>query len=96
MTPDAVRKRIFAQQKKQRARVLKALDRAIYDMGLSLRWKIVAENSPPGSKMDLKAWDEARKANQRAFDGFNLVRRALGVDLDADEPEPQRHWDAGA
>ena len=75
---------------------LRALDKAIYDLTLAIRWKVVAENSPRGSRMDLRAWDEQAKAHRRAFDGFAKVRLALGDDPDADEPQPKRHWDAGA
>jgi hypothetical protein len=89
-------KRIEAQRAKQNARTLKALDRAIFEMGMALKWKVVAQNAPPGSKIDLKAWDEAQRCNQRSFDAFMLVRRALGYDPDEDEPQPKRHWDAGA
>lgn len=84
------------QIKRDHARALKAMDAAIYDMTRAIRWKVVAENAPPGSRMDLRAWDEQRKASQRAFDGFMLVRRVLGYDPDEDEPPPKRHWDAGA
>lgn len=95
-TPPSARKRIEAQRARQNARVLKALDMAIYDMTQAIRWKVIAQNAPPGSRMDLRAWDEQTRASQRAYDGFMLVRRALGYDPDEDEPQPKRHWDAGA
>lgn len=75
---------------------LKALDRAIYMAALAMRWRVVAENAPTGSRINLKAWDECTQASQRAFNNFEIVRIALGYDPDADEPQPRRHWDAGA
>lgn len=75
---------------------LKALDRGLYEIVAAIRWRIVAENTPPGSRIRLRASDESNKASQRAFDGFEIVRRALGYDPDDDEPPPKRHWDAGA
>ena len=79
-----------------RARALKALDVGIAELQRYHSWKQIQFNAPPGTKMDLKARDEAQKAAQRSFNAFVLVRIALGYDPEADEPEPKRHWDAGA
>jgi hypothetical protein len=75
---------------------LGALDRAIYQASLAVRWRIVAENAPPGSTTSRRAHDEWQKASERAFNNFMIVRKALGYDPEADEPEPARHWDKSA
>jgi hypothetical protein len=75
---------------------LAALDLAIYDLTLAMRWRMVRENAPPGSRVFLHATDECRKASQRAYDRFMRVRKALGYNPEDDEPPPKRHWDAGA
>lgn len=96
MAPPTAQKKLAAQRERQRKRVLDALDRAIWKMSEATRWRIICENSPPGSQINRRAHDEWQKASQFAFDGFNLVRLALGYDPNADEPPPKRHWDAGA
>lgn len=77
-------------------RALAALESGLQQMKLFHSWRQIEFNAPPGSRLDLKARDMAHQHAQRAQGFFNVVRVALGYDTDADEPQPKRHWDAGA
>lgn len=81
---------------KRSLKPLGALERAIWKLTEAMRWRIIAENAPPGSHIGRRAHDEWQKASLAADLNFQIVRKALGYDPEADEPEPKRHWDAGA
>jgi hypothetical protein len=94
--PTRIQRWLKTQEKRRQARALKALQEGIYALQQYHSWKQIGFNAPPGSKLDIEAHTKTQKFAMSSLNYFNVVREALGVDLDADEPPPKRHWDAGA
>jgi hypothetical protein len=95
-TPPTVKARIDRLTGRTNARALKALEQGLFHLKQFHSWRQIEFNAPPGSRIDLKARDEAQTHAAKAHGYFNVVRAALGADLDDDEPQPKQHWDAGA
>jgi hypothetical protein len=94
--PPVVARWVDHQLKRKNDRALNALEQGLFQMKSFHSWRQIQFNAPPGSKLDLRARDEAQKHATRAQGYFDVVRAALGYRVNDEDDPPERHWDAGA